>query len=485
MTETADTEICWMTALELGQRIAAGELSSERIVNAHLARIERLNPILEAYVTVVTDAAIAQARERDRELTAGRSRGPLHGVPYALKDIFATSGIRTTAGSSILADWVPDEDATIVSMLTEAGAVLLGKVNTHEFAFGVTTQNQHGRTKNPWDLARIAGGSSGGSGAALAAGLCPFSLGSDTAGSIRLPAAFTGTAGLKPTYGRTSLYGVVAQSLSADHVGPMARSVADLAAVLQVIAGHDPRDPESSPEPVGDYFGDLDKGIGGLRIGVPRELFGIGLEPGVADAFAEAQRLFARVGARVSEVSVPLLAEASAINNAIVPPETAAQHLDWAVEWFAGRTINYGEDVEALLATGRAVPATELIGASRRRKRLRAQIEDVLRTEVDLLLSPTVAVAATAPLDTTVTLNGRDMDLLNVLIHFLCGFSITGIPALALPAGFDQRGLPVSIQLIGRAFDEATVLRAGHAFERATTWSTAHPAMATAPADET
>ncbi len=470
-------DLVWFGAAELGRLIAAGEVTSRQATIAYLDRIAALNPALEAYVTVTADRALTEAAARDTELANGHRRGPLHGVPYCLKDVIATAGIRTTAGSTILADWVPDADATVATRLAAAaGAVLLGKVNTHEFAFGVTTQNSHARTRNPWDRERIAGGSSGGSGAALAAGLAAFSIGTDTAGSIRLPAAFCGVAGIKPTFGLVSAAGVVAQSYTSDHVGPMARTIEDLAVVLDVVAGHDPDDPQSLPGAPTDNAAALERGVKGLRIGVPRELMVLPLQAAVAEAFEAAKETFRALGADVREISIPLLARSSTINNAIVPPETAAQHLHWAETWFKAKVIRYGEDVAALLAMGRAVTATGFIRASRERKALAAALAELFATEVDLLLTPTVAVAATHPTQKTLDIGGREYDPIDVMIHFLCGFSLAGVPALAVPAGLDPNGMPLSIQIVGRRLDDARVLAAGRAFEDARPWSGFRPA---------
>ncbi len=463
----AEDDICYLTAAALGRRIRRRELTSVAVTEAYLGRIERLNPVLEAYVTVTAERAVEEAQRADREIADGHWRGPLHGVPYCLKDIIATKGIRTTVGSYILADWVPDEDAEVLTRLAAAGAVLLGKVNTHEFAFGATTQNQHGRTKNPWNLGRIPGGSSGGSGAALAAGLAAFSVGSDTAGSIRLPAAFCGLAGLKPTWGLVSTAGVVAQSFTADHVGLMARSVEDLPLLMAVLA-----DPfaEVADGELADPR--LFRGVGaasleGLKVGIPRELMAIPLDEAVAAGFERQIALLEAGGAMVREVSVPLLGRATAINNAIVPPETMAQHLHWQKTWFEGRTIRYGDDVAKLLAGGAAVPGTTTILAQRDRDRLRREIASVLETEVDILITPTQAVPATAPGQETAQVGGETLDLLSTMIHFLCGFSLSGMPALALPAGFSDDGLPVSVQLVGPSFQDARLLSIGMALERA------------------
>ena len=463
----AEDDICYLTAAELGRRIRRRELTSVAVTEAYLGRIERLNPVLEAYVTVTTERALEEAQRADREIEGGHWRGQLHGVPYCLKDIIATKGIRTTVGSYILSDWVPDEDAEVQTRLEAAGSVLLGKVNTHEFAFGATTQNQHGRTKNPWNLGRIPGGSSGGSGAALAAGLAAFSVGSDTAGSIRLPAAFCGIAGLKPTWGLVSTAGVVAQSFTADHVGPMARSVEDLPLLMAVLA--DPFAEVADGELVDPrlFCGVGAASLEGLKVGIPRELMAIPLDEAVAAGFERQIALLEAGGAVVREVSVPLLGRATAINNAIVPPETMAHHLFWQKTWFEGREIRYGDDVAKLLAGGAAVAGTTTILAQRDRDRLRQEIASVLETDVDVLITPTQAVPATAPGQETALVGGETLDLLSTMIHFLCGFSLSGMPALALPAGFSADGLPVSVQLVGPSFQDARLLSIGMALERA------------------
>lgn len=463
----SDDELCRLGVLDLARALRRGEVTSLQVTRACLDRINALNPRLQAFVTITEELALAGAAEADAERAAGRSRGLLHGVPYTLKDIVQTAGIRTTVGSWTLRDWVPDNDATVVTRLRAAGAVLLGKVNTHEFAFGGTTQTVHGSTRNPWNLARIPGGSSGGSGAALAAGLGAFSIGSDTAGSIRLPSAFCGVAGLKPTYGLVSAAGVVAQSYTSDHVGPMARSAGDIAAVMAVIAGPDSTDPTCLSGPAPEFRAPGAAALVGLRIGVPEELMRYAIAPGIAQRFAVAQGVLRSLGAEIRPVSIPLLAEAAAINNAIVPPETAAQHMEWATGWLSGLTIRYGDDVAALLEKAQAVPATATILASRARGALRAQIDATLGSEVDLLMTPTQAIVAPPVGAARVSIGDTEHDLLAPLIHFLCPFSLAGVPALALPIGAAEDGLPASIQLVGPRLADPLVLRVGTAFERA------------------
>ncbi len=460
-----DEEIVWLGAAALGRLLRERTITSRQAVQAYLDRIDRLNPSLEAYVTITAERALAEAKAADAEISAGRWRGPLHGVPYCLKDIVQTAGIRTTAGSSILANWVPDTDATVVTRLAEAGAILLGKVNTHEFAFGATTQTIHARTKNPWDLSRSPAGSSGGSGAALAAGLAAFSIGSDTAGSIRGPAAFCGIAGLKPTWGLVSTAGVVAQSFSADHVGPMARRVEDLACVMRAIAGPDPADPTCLTGSLPDFLPSGPARLEGLRIGLVEEYGSFPVQAGVASVFAEAVWRLERLGARIVPVSIPLLGKALRINNAIVPPETAAQHEFWQAGRFEGLEIRYGDDVAALLAMGAAVPVTATILARRERIALRTQIEEVLAGQADVLVAPTLPMTATTPEQSTVVLGGQEREILGCFIQFMCGFSLAGVPTLALPAGLAPDGLPVGMQIVGAHLRDARVLQVGLAFE--------------------
>jgi aspartyl-tRNA(Asn)/glutamyl-tRNA(Gln) amidotransferase subunit A len=454
-----DDDLVWFGAVELGRHIRAGEITSARATEACLERIASLNPRVEALVTVTEGRARAEAAAADSEIAAGRWRGPLHGVPYCLKDIVQTAGVRTTAGSFILADWVPDADATVQTRLAAAGAVLLGKANTHEFAFGATTQNSHGRTRNPHDTGRIPGGSSGGSGAAVAAGLAAFSIGSDTAGSIRLPSAYCGIAGLKPSWGLVSAAGVVAQSFSADHIGPMARSVEDLAAIMAAIAGPDPADPTGLNTPPPDFMAIGPAKLDGVRVGIPVELLAISLQPAVHTGFMRALAALKDLGAQVLEVSVPLLGRAIEINNAIIPPETMAQHQRWQAGWFQGREIRYGDDVAKLLAMGAGVPGTATILAQRDRIELGRQLNRVFEESADVMLTPTQPMTA-IPLDDP----GMDLD---AMIHFLCPFSLTGVPALALPSGADEYGLPVSVQIVGPRLHDPRVLAIGRALESA------------------
>ncbi len=470
----AETELYWLSLAELAPLIRTHEVSPVEITQVHLDRISSLDRQLTAYITVTADLALAQAQHAEQKIMSGHYQGPLHGVPYSVKDIYATKGIRTTAGSKILQDWIPDFDSTVCARLSQAGAILLGKTNTHEFAYGGTTDNPHwGTTRNPWDLGHIPGGSSGGSGTAVAAGLATFSLGSDTGGSIRCPAAFCGIVGLKPTYGRVSCYGMIPQAWSCDHAGPMARSVEDIALILQAIAGYDPLDPVSSQQPVPDFTKELYPEIRGLRLGIPRELVDFPVEPAVRMAFEQSWQVFEKLGATVKEISIPGLSFASATNWAIILPETCANH----EENLLSRPEDYGEDVRTLLELGKFSFATDYIRAQRMRRRIIEEVEAALREQVDLLFIPSQPIAAPSIGQRTVVLGGVERDPLNSLVHFTCPFNLTGLPALALPAGFNEHGLPLGIQLVGRAFDESLVLRVGYAYEQATEWHRRHPPL--------
>jgi aspartyl-tRNA(Asn)/glutamyl-tRNA(Gln) amidotransferase subunit A len=299
-------QIVWLGAVALGRLIRSREVTAVHAARVYLDRIKRLNLSVEAYVTITEERALSEAASADAEIAAGGWRGPLHGVPYCLKDIVQTAGIRTTAGSSILTDWAPTEDATVTTRLAKAGAVLLGKVNTHEFAFGATTQTVQAKTKNPWDLSRSPAGSSGGSGAALAAGLAAFSIGSDTAGSIRGPAAFCGIAGLKPTWGLVSAAGVVAQSFTSDHIGPMARRVEDLACLMNVIAGPDSADPTCLTGQAPDFLVCGAVKLDGMRVGIVEEFKSFPVQPRIAAAFEAPLRRLEGLGARIVPISAPL-----------------------------------------------------------------------------------------------------------------------------------------------------------------------------------
>ena len=457
------TDITGLSLAEAAAAIRAGELSPVELTDALLDRIDRLEPRLNAFITLTADAAQAEAR------AAGDGTGPdgpLRGVPLALKDLFDTAGVRTTAGTKILAERVPERDATVVERLRAAGAVFLGKLNMHEWAYGVSNINPHyGPARNPWDTSRVPGGSSGGSGVAVAAGMCLGTLGSDTGGSIRIPSSLCGIAGLKPTYGRVSRAGAIPLSWSMDHVGPMARTVRDCAVLLGVIAGHDPRDPASADEPVGDYLAGLEDGAGGLRIGLPRRYLFEQVDGQVLAAVERAAEILRDEGAEVRDVEIEGIELAGQAGATVLVSEAAAYHQKNLRE----RPDDYGEDVRQRLLTGELYPATAYINAQRLRGVLRDAFLHTL-TDVDILLAP--ATPITAP-----PIEGFGSDQRANLTRFTTPINLVGLPTLALPCGFDGAGLPIGMQLIGRTFDEALVLRAGRAYERVTEWHTRRPPL--------
>jgi aspartyl-tRNA(Asn)/glutamyl-tRNA(Gln) amidotransferase subunit A len=456
--------IAYATIRELGARYRARELSPVEVTQALLARIAKLDPLLHAFVTLTADRALADARAAEDALRRGDGR-PLLGIPVAHKDIYLTRGIRTTGGSALLADWVPDEDATCVRRWQEAGTVLLGKLITHEFALGIQFPgHRFPAARNPWNLDHIPGGSSSGSGAALAAGLVAGATGSDTGGSIRGPAAFCGIVGLKPTYGRSSRAGVLTLSWTLDHTGPLARTVEDCAYLMQPLAGHDPADPASSRAPVDDYLAALGRDVRGVRIGVPRNYFFDGVDPEVERAFEEALAMLRRLGAEVRDVRIPSL-QATHSFLLIMLAEAYAYHERDLRE----HPELYGDVLRERLQAGALVTAAEYTQAQRIRTGICEETAGVLR-DVDVLATPT------APRPATPFALAHDPEF-GFPKSNMPPFNITGLPALALPCGFSATGLPLSLQLSGRPFEEGTVLRVGHAYEQATTWHTRRPPL--------
>jgi aspartyl-tRNA(Asn)/glutamyl-tRNA(Gln) amidotransferase subunit A len=455
-------EIAYATIRELGAAYRARTLSPVEVTRALLARIEKLDGGLHAFVTLTPERALADARAAEEALGRGDAR-PLLGVPVAHKDIYLTRGIRTTGGSALLADWIPDEDATCVRRWHEAGSLMLGKLITHEFAFGLQFPgHRFPHARNPWNPAHIPGGSSSGSGAALAAGLVYGATGSDTGGSIRGPAAFCGIVGLKPTYGRCSRAGVLSLSWTLDHTGPMARTVEDCALLLQSLAGHDPADPASSRAPVDDYVSGLGRDIRGVRIAVPRNYFFEGVDPEVERAFEAALATLRSLGADVRDVRIPSLAAAPSFMLIMLAEAWAYHERD-----LREHPELYGEVLRERLMAGALITAGEYMQAQRLRSEMCREVAAALR-EVDLLATPT------APKPATPYAMATDPEF-GFPRSNMPPFNITGLPALALPCGFSSTGLPLSLQLSGRAFEEALVLRVGHAYEQATDWHTRRP----------
>jgi aspartyl-tRNA(Asn)/glutamyl-tRNA(Gln) amidotransferase subunit A len=413
---------------------------------------------------VTAEQARAAARDAETEIAQGRVRGPLHGVPLAVKDLFATKGVRTTGGSKLLADWVPDHDAAVIERLNAAGAVLLGKTGMHELAYGTTSNNaHHGPVRNPWDPACHPGGSSGGSAAAVAAGLAYGALGSDTGASIRQPAACCGIVGLKPTFGRVSKFGALPLSWSMDHMGPMTRSVADAALMLQVLAGPDPRDPNCAERPVPDYSAGLDAGVEGKRIALARGFFFADCDPEVAAAVETAARTLEDLGATIEEIELPELDSAYLVGGITIACEATAYHAKNLRE----RPEAFSEELRGSLELGAFYTAVDYLQAQRVRRQVSEAIHSAM-APFDAVLSPTCPVPAT-PI-------GESPSAHNALRHRnTTPFNLTGQPAISIPCGLTGAGLPIGLQIAGRAFDEAGILAIARAYEAASGWQGRHP----------
>ena len=470
------TALPWMSVADLARMIATKEVSPVEVVRAHLDRIAALDGGLHAFITVTADAALDAARVAEDELAAGRARGPLHGVPFALKDLFDTAGVRTTGGSKILSDRVPTVDSTVARRLRAGGAILLGKLNMHEFAYGPEGLNVHyGTSRNPWDAAdtRIAGGSSSGSGVAVAAGLAPFALGSDTGGSIRIPASLCGITGLKPTYGRVSRAGVLPLAWSMDHVGPMTRTATDAALVLRALAGYDAGDPTTSVLPVVDYTVALTGDVKGLRVGLLRASFLEAAAPEVRMAVEAAAKALEGLGARVDEVRLEHVTDVAPAAMAIVGAEALAYH----AEWVRTRPGDYQPDVLERLRMGAFVSGVHYVRGQQARALFRAAVDEALAKR-DVLLAPATPIAAPRVGETEVVLGDGKTDVRSSLIRLTRPFNVSGHPACAVSCGFTAGGLPIGLQIVGRPFDEATVLRAADAYQRVTDWHTRRPPLA-------
>jgi aspartyl-tRNA(Asn)/glutamyl-tRNA(Gln) amidotransferase subunit A len=467
------TELVSLGIAEVAALLKRRALSPVELVEATLQRIEKVDPQLGAFITVTAEPARAAARVAEQEIARGAYRGPLHGVPVGLKDLYATKGVRTTNGARICRDAIPREDAAVTARLQQAGAVIVGKNNMHEFAMGSTTNNPHfGPCRNPWNLDHIPGGSSGGSGAAVAAGLCFASMGSDTGGSIRSPACQCGVVGLKPTYGLVSRHGVFPLSWSLDHAGPLTRTVRDTAIVLQAIAGHDARDASSAAAVPPDYLGALDGDLRGLRVGVPREYFFERSTEEVETIVRRAIDVLGTLGATIVEVSIPHVESAVAAGMTIISVEAAQIH----AEWLRSRPDDYGADVRPRFQMGALFHGVDYVRAQRIRALIQREFQHAM-TGADVLVSPTNAIPAPRIDQSMITVRGREVWVMSLMPSLTIPHNLTGYPALTVPCGVASNGLPIGLQIVGRPFEETTVLRAGHAYERATEWHRRHPSI--------
>lgn len=454
-----------LTIAHIAPLIRKRKLSPVELTDFFLERIFTGQPFFNAFITITFDLARRQAKQAEREILKGGYRGPLHGIPVSLKDLFYTAGIRTTAGSKILRRHVPDKNAFVVDRLFEEGAVLLGKTNLHEFAFGVTNLNPHfGSVRNPWDRHRVPGGSSGGSAAAVSAGLCLASLGTDTGGSIRIPSSACGIVGLKPTRGLVSLDGVIPLASSLDHVGPIGRCVEDTGILLNILADGD-RAKGKNP-----YLRDLQRGIKGLRVGLPRQHFFERMHKEVRENIIQALKVFERLGARIQEVDLEGIRDSGKLFATVVVAEALAYH--W--NWIRKRPQDYGPDLRERMEKSMNQPTVAYLQAQEKRRRLTGVFEKVLG-KVDVLITPTLPVVAPGLEEKEIKI-GRFTEVVRVvLLRFTPPGNLTGLPVISVPCGFSTNHLPIGMQIFGRRFDEATLLRAAYAYEQATPWHKMFP----------
>ncbi len=470
----ADSDLMSMTISELAPKIQAKEVSPVELTEAALAQVDRLQPVLNSFITILHDQARAQAKEQEAALMRGDYRGPLHGIPVGIKDNLATAGIRTTVGTKVLADHVPGEDAEVVSRIKQAGAIILGKENMEEFAAGSTSNNVHyGAVHNPWNLDHIPGGSSGGGGANVSAGVTFASFGTDLGGSVRGPANFCGVVGLKQTFGRVSQRGLLATSFNGDHIGPMTRSVRDSALILQVIAGYDPLDPSTVPVAVPDYTESLERGLSGLKVGVPTDCYFDLVHPEVEAAVRKAIDTLVELGAEVREVSLPNMKYAGVLRILGMADGFVAHepHIESFRE-------DYGPTVLYRALAGQFVLGRDYSKALKVQRIIKEDYARVLQ-DVDFLATPSSPIAAWRIDSDSVSLNGADYPVrgpgAGMTARCTSPSNATGLPAMSVPCGFTQAGLPIGLQLIGRPFEEALLFQAAHGYEAVSPSRGLHP----------
>jgi aspartyl-tRNA(Asn)/glutamyl-tRNA(Gln) amidotransferase subunit A len=461
-------ELCYLTIREAAKLLRRRKISTVELLNAVLERIDRLNPEVNAFITVAAERALADAQRAQREISRGGSRGPLHGIPLLIKDNIETQGIRTTAGSKILANFIPERDADVVSALRRAGAVIVGKTNLHEFAYGITNENPHyGAARNPWNTTRISGGSSGGSAAALTSGLGFGSVGTDTGGSIRIPAALCGIVGLKPTFGRVSTRGVIPLSVSLDHVGPLARSVDDVSVLLAAIA--------SKEHPF--RAASASKRAGKLRrkritLGWPRNFFFDRVDDEVLQTIEVAVKLLEKRGAQVKQISLSHIADSADAGTQIALAEALNFHQSSG--FYPARAAEYGTDVRARLEQGANIRAADYLHALESRGRIAAEF-DVALAEVDAIVAPSAPIAAPHIGETVVRIRGEEETVRSALVRVSRPANFTGHPAISIPCGFTSEGMPIGLQLIASHWNESRVLEIATHYESETDWHKRRP----------
>ncbi|MFZ9624809.1 MAG: amidase [Burkholderiaceae bacterium] len=462
-----------MTLAEAAAALRARRVSAVELLQAQIARARAVQPAINAFIRIDEEPAMAQARALDSEAARGHFRGPLHGVPMAHKDMFYRTGLITTCGSAIRRDVRADTTATALERLDAAGAIDFGTLNMAEFAYGPTGHNVHvGAARNPWNTAHITGGSSSGSGAAVAARATFGALGSDTGGSVRLPASLCGVTGLKVSYGRVSRAGAMPLSYSMDTVGPLARTALDCALMLQVLAGADPRDPTTPAQPVPDYAARLQQPLGGLRVGVPNQFFHDDLDPVVARCIDEARKVLTSLGCRVIPVDLPDMRAAEVAATHVIAAEAATLHGNW----LRTRPQDYSPQVRARLMRGLAVPASRYIDALRLRGELLQRFLSEVFNQVDVLHMPSLAIPTPTLAETDVGGGARMDRILALLTRLQRPLNFLGLPSIALPCGLTPNGMPVGMQLAGRPFAEDVILHLAHAFQQVTPWHARQPA---------
>jgi aspartyl-tRNA(Asn)/glutamyl-tRNA(Gln) amidotransferase subunit A len=461
----------YLSIQQTSEELRSGLITPTELLAETLEHIDQLDSDIKAFVTVLRDQAYEEAEKAENEQRTGLFRSPLHGIPIAIKDLIAVKDVRMTAGSKVLADYVPQEDATVVEQLRRAGAVIVGKTNTHEFAYGTYTPP----TRNPWDLTRIAGGSSGGSAAALAAGMCPGAIGSDTGGSIRIPSACCGITGLKPTYGRVSTYGVIPLSWSLDHVGPMGRNAEDCAILFDAVARYDPRDPNSVTGPPGKASATLIGGtegrglisLQGIRLGVPSESFVSPLDPEVRAAWRAALLVLQEEGAELVDVEVqrPTMDTFRTIEM----PEASLAHMERG--WLTERLDDYSEITRSRLLQGQTIPAVDYLRAQQQRRAFSSNLRSIMQG-FNALVLPTIPMPAILieQAGTEILIDGVTENATVALLRLTMPFNLAGLPAISLPCGFSAGGLPIGLQIAGKPFEESMILRIAHAYQQLTDW---------------
>ena len=467
-------DLAYLPVTELMTQIKSRQVSPVELVQTYLDRIDRWDDSLRSYITVCRDESLQAAREAEAAVTRGDTLGPLHGIPIGVKDQLYTKGIKTTAGTRILAEFVPDEDATVITRLKEAGAIILGKQNLTEFAVGGTVDFPYGEPRNPWDQDHTPGGSSAGSGIAPAAGLCAAAIGEDTGGSIRSPASNNGIVGLRPSWGRVSRYGVVPLVWSLDTAGPMTHTVEDCALILQVIAGYDPRDYASANLPVPDYRASLDGNIQGMRVGIIQELLeSDSIDPEVQGAVKDAAALLGRLGASVEEVSLPMVNLAGRVYPAICDAEFASLHR----KWLASRPGDYDRLTRRRMLTASLIPLPFHYRAQQVRNLIRNQVLEACQ-RFDVLLSPFSATPPGLIEDGKRPVANKEDGVRRLMqANSSSPFVLSATPAMSLPCGFTKAGLPIGLQLAADRFNETAIFRVAHAYERNTDWHTRRPPL--------